>query len=136
MMVKDHSDALNRLRQAESLQSSNNNNSKNSSSENTQSTSGATLSKEHQQLRDRLAQLSGNDFDRQYINAMVQEHQKDVREFEQEAAKSNASGTGRSKPAPVGTEGRPQALARELLPTLKMHLDAAQALQREMGGSR
>jgi len=131
MMIKDHSDALNRLRQAASLQSSNSGSQ--SSSENP--TAGITLSKEHQQLKDRLVKLSGSAFDREYINAMVQEHQKDIREFENEAnANSNATGAGREKPAPIGTEGQPQALARDILPTLKMHLEEAQMLQRQMAG--
>jgi putative membrane protein len=119
MMVKDHSDALNRLRQA--------------ASENNLSTSGVALSQQHQQLKNRLANLSGNEFDREYINAMVQDHQKDIKEFEAEANKTSANTSSREKPAPVGTEAQPSALARDLLPTLKKHLAQAQSLQQQMG---
>jgi putative membrane protein len=120
-----------RLRQAASLQSSNNGSQ--SSAENP--TAGISLSKEHQQLKDWLVKLNGNAFDREYINAVVQEHQKDIREFENEASlNSNATGAGREKPAPIGTQGQPQALARDILPTLKMHLEEATMLQRQMGG--
>ena len=88
--------------------------------------------------------LSGSAFDREYVNAMVQEHQKDVRAFQNEAGVSNTSGssTSRQKPSdttePGGggtsadTSNNAKSVARELLPTLQMHLTEAQALQREL----
>jgi putative membrane protein len=44
------------------------------------------LSKEDQAEYDKLNGLSGNDFDTEYLTAMVKDHHKDLREFRQEAA--------------------------------------------------
>jgi len=35
----------------------------------------------HAQLRDRLAKLHGQEFDREYVKAMVKDHKQDVAEF-------------------------------------------------------
>src|SRR5581483_10080232 len=40
---------------------------------------------EHQADYDRLAKLSGADFDHQYMSTMVEDHKKDISEFETEA---------------------------------------------------
>src|SRR4029453_3774333 len=46
-------------------------------------------------LKDKLSKLSGAAFDRAYIAAMVDDHLKDVREFEREAAGgADAEGRG------------------------------------------
>jgi putative membrane protein len=122
MLVKDHTDALNRLQGV------------NSGSQSTQQTaSEIPLSQQHQQLRDRLSKLSGDAFDRQYVNAMVTEHQKDIRQFEREVG-SQTSGV-REKPTegsnqPVGTDEK--SVTRELIPTMKRHLQQAQSLQSEL----
>jgi putative membrane protein len=120
-LVKDHTDALNRLEQLKPGTES-------------QSSSAIPLSKQQQQLKDRLSKLSGDAFDREYVNAMVTEHQKNIREFEREAG-SQSSGV-RQKPQPekgnqpAGTDE--QSTVRELIPTLKMHLQEAQSLQKEL----
>jgi putative membrane protein len=129
MMVKDHSGALNRLRQAEGAVGPSNDKSRESAPGSAPTAGLVNPSKEHEQLKTRLAKLSGDEFDREYINAMVQEHQKDIQEFQSEAnSRANETGT-REKPAP-GTEAQPQTVARELLPTLRMHLQQAQSLQK------
>jgi len=135
MMVKDHTDALNRLRGA-ATSGSDAGNTGNQNTTSGQGTQATQLSSQHQQLRDRLSKLSGNEFDRAYMTAMVQEHQKDIREFEREAGSQgggNSSTSSREKPAPVGTENDPKALARDLLPTLRMHLQMAQSVQQQLG---
>ncbi len=123
MLVKDHTEALNRLQQLKS-----------SGESKEQSSSEISMSKQHQQTRDRLSKLSGDAFDREYVNAMVTEHQKAIREFEREAG-SQSSGV-RQKPQPEG-ENPPagtdeKSIARDLLPTLKRHLQEAQLLQSEL----
>ncbi len=45
-----------------------------------------TISKEDQAEYDKLSGLSGNDFDIEYLTAMVKDHHKDLREFRMEAA--------------------------------------------------
>ena len=91
------------------------------------------MSAQDQNLYEKLSRLSGREFDREYVNAMVDDHKKDVREFEREggmaANESGASEINRDKPEP-GVDSR--ALARELLPMLHKHLQAAETLQREL----
>ena len=62
---------------------------------------------------DRLAKLKGAEFDRAYMNAMLQDHRHDVAEF-QRAAKSSDPDV--------------QAFASKTLPTLQSHLDEAQQI--------
>ena len=105
------------------------------------------LSKEHQELKDRLSQYSGDDFDREYVNAMVQEYRKDIKEFERVANATSDSGSNspdntgqvREKPEPATATatGMTQAriIARDLLPALKAHLQEAEALQQEVGAA-
>jgi len=65
---------------------------------------------------DKLAKLSGKDFDKAFIDQMVDDHQKDINEFQDEAKAKN---------------GQVSALARKQLPTLKKHLATAQSLQKQ-----
>lgn len=67
-----------------------------------------------QQAYDKLSGLSGSDFDREFVNHMVQDHQKDVADFTKEAE---------------AKDGKVSDLAAKQLPTLKKHLAMAQALQ-------
>ena len=62
---------------------------------------------------------SGADFDKAYVDAMVKDHEKDIKEFEKAASDS--------KDADV------KAFAAKTLPTLKEHLSMAQALQGKVG---
>jgi putative membrane protein len=72
---------------------------------------------------DRMAKMSGDKFDRAFIKHMIDDHKKDIKEFQQEAKKT-------SEP--------PSRFASEVLPDLQKHLDMAQGLQAKSGttGSR
>lgn len=61
---------------------------------------------------DRMAKLSGPAFDRAFAKHMVQDHKKDIKEYEKEAKMSDAAGS----------------YAKEALPTLHKHLESAQNL--------
>lgn len=63
----------------------------------------------------KLEGLSGAAFDKEFVRATVENHQKDIAKYEQQAK-----------------SGDPQtaALANKTLPTLRKHLQAAQALQK------
>jgi len=74
--------------------------------------------KEHQAEQARLEKLDGVNFDQAYTAAMVNDHTKDIREFEQ-AAKS-------SDPAVKG-------FAEKTLPTLRQHLKMAQDAKAAVG---
>ena len=70
----------------------------------------------HKQLRDRLAALSGDEFDRQYIQAMVKEHREDVDLFRRQADQ--------------GKDADLKQFAASTLPTLQDHLKMAEAAAR------
>ncbi len=71
------------------------------------------------EIMDHLSKLSGADFDRAYVAAMVTAHKKDVAAFQ-----------GVSKNA---TDADVKAFATETLPTLEMHLKMIQALATRLG---
>ena len=71
------------------------------------------LSPEHKKLIDSLSKLSGTDFDKAYMQVMVADHEKTVDLFKEETQERESS---------------VQALARNTLPTIKMHLDSAKAI--------
>lgn len=62
----------------------------------------------------RLQGLSGAEFDRAFARLMVDEHKKDIAKFEAQANSGNPSET--------------TAFAKKVLPTLKRHLEKAEAL--------
>lgn len=63
-------------------------------------------------MYDRMSKLSGDSFDREFAKHMVQDHKKDIKEYEKAAKKNDAVG----------------AYAKEALPTLHKHLETAQSL--------
>ncbi len=66
----------------------------------------------------RLGKLSGAEFDRAYIDAMIKDHQKDVKEFERQATN--------------GSDPELKGFAAKTLPVLKEHLKIAQDAQRAL----
>ncbi len=73
----------------------------------------------HKELMDKLSKVSGADFDKEYVTAMVSAHEKDVAAFE------NVSKTAADEDV--------KAFAAKALPTLKMHLEMIKALADKMG---
>ncbi len=73
----------------------------------------------HKQLMEKLSKLSGADFDKEYVAAMVVAHEKDVAAFE------NVSKTA--------ADADVKAFATKTLPTLKMHLEMIKAMADKMG---
>jgi len=72
-------------------------------------------------MYDKLAKLSGPEFDHAFTREMVADHQNDIREFKREAAK----------------KGDPTAdFAAQNLPTLQKHLDAAKKLTKSNRAER
>ena len=94
---------------------------------NTELTSAATakgvtppgkIDKAHQKDLDKMAKLSGGDFDKAYIKQMVSDHKATVSLFEKEAKS--------------GKDADLQAWAGKTLPTLQGHLKMAQDLSASM----
>ena len=63
--------------------------------------------------RRKLAGLRGRDFDREFASYMVEDHKKDIAEFEKQAAKGGPAGQ----------------LAKDTLPVLRKHLAMAERLK-------
>jgi putative membrane protein len=77
-----------------------------------------TMSNDHQKKTDDLNKKMGKDFDKAYMRAMVDGHQSTVSDFEK-ASKN-------TKDADV------KAWVDKTLPTLRMHLDSAKAIQKSL----
>lgn len=73
------------------------------------------LSPEHKALRDKLAKLSGAEFDKEYMQTMVKDHAKSVALFEKHALVSNEG------------DSQLQAYASKNLPLIKEHYEKAKA---------
>lgn len=75
----------------------------------------ATTSADHQRMHDDLAKKSGKDFDKAYMDMMVDDHQKNVDLFQNEANN--------------GADADLKAWAAKTLPTLQSHLDKAKQIR-------
>ena len=75
-----------------------------------------SIGAEQQQTYDNLARLRGSAFDRAYAQAMVQDHEEDLRAFREEAQD--------------GTDPDVKAFAARHVPVLEAHLRQAQQLPR------
>lgn len=71
------------------------------------------------QEREKMATLTGAEFDRMYMSHMVKDHEKDVKEFEKQAQK--------------GTDPALRAFAEQTLPTLRQHLELAKSVATQVG---
>jgi len=103
MMVKDHTAASDELKDLASRKNV---------------TLPESVSNDHQKKIDDLDKKSGKDFDRAYINAMVEGHQSAVNDFEKASKNTKDSDV--------------KAWVDKTLPTLKMHLDSARAIKKGM----
>ncbi|WP_293942693.1 MULTISPECIES: DUF4142 domain-containing protein [unclassified Sphingobacterium] len=100
MMIKDHSkanDELTALAQAKNI------------------TVPATVGAEQQKVKDDLAKKAGREFDKAYIDEMVEDHEKDVKLFE-DASKN-------LKDAEL------KAFVDKTLPTLRTHLEHSKSVK-------
>jgi putative membrane protein len=68
---------------------------------------------------ERLSPLLGSDFDEQFADHMVMDHKEDIEKYERAATMNNAAGT----------------YAKEALPTLRKHLQNAEALKAATTGA-
>jgi putative membrane protein len=80
------------------------------------------LDSKHRQLRDKLAKLQGNAFDKAYMNEMVKDHKTDVAEFKKQADR--------------GKDPELKSWASQTLPTLQEHLRMAQDLDNQVKSSK
>ncbi|HEX2960926.1 MAG TPA: DUF4142 domain-containing protein [Ignavibacteriales bacterium] len=79
----------------------------------------AALKDENRDDVDKLSKLSGSDFDKEYMDMMVKDHKKDIKNFEDMAQNAQSPEL--------------KAFAQKTLPTLRQHLKMAQDIQDKMG---
>jgi putative membrane protein len=75
-----------------------------------------SLDAKHQSRIDKLAKLSGADFDKAYMKDQVKDHEKDVSDFQSEAK--------------GGSDPTTQQFAATTLPTLQQHLELAKSINK------
>lgn len=102
MMVTDHTNANDELK---GLASSNN------------ITISSSLLPEHQKHVDIMGKMKGADFDKHYMDMMLDDHKKDIGEFKKEAGSSNNDVF--------------KNFASKTLPVLQKHLDSAKAITKK-----
>ena len=110
MMVRDHGNGLNALKDA--VKGSN-------------IDEPAQLDAKHQALYDRLSKLSGAEFDRQYMKAMVDGHREVVDMLDDRAGQST-SVTGTSGADNSRLDASVNQWATKALPTTKKHMQTAE----------
>lgn len=71
-------------------------------------------------LNDKIGHATGRQFDAQFVRLMIEDHKKDIAEFE----KQQVSATGDLK-----------AFVDKTLPVMREHLQKAEALQAQLGGN-
>lgn len=107
LMVKDHTDALNQLQQLAQQKNIN---------------VPEGLPPDAQDLRSKLQNDTGKQFDKDYMDGMVQDHQKDVQSFQD--ASQNAK------------DPDVKQLATKLTPTLQKHLAKAQQIDQKLNSGK
>ncbi|MEH2293964.1 DUF4142 domain-containing protein [Nostoc sp.] len=73
-----------------------------------------SIGSKNQQVKQRLSKLSGTNFDRQYLNQMLQDHEKDVAAFQSQAQQ--------------GQDPDVKAFAAQALPILQEHLEKVRSI--------
>lgn len=101
MMVRDHSKANDELRTL---------------AKNKNFVLPNTMEDKHNRTISNLQQKTGNDFDKDYIKNMVDDHQDDIDEFKKQAEN--------------GDDADLKAFASKILPVLQSHLDSAKSIQK------
>ena len=76
------------------------------------------MNDEQKSIMDKLSKLSGAEFDKEYVKAMVEDHEKDVKEFGTQAQS--------------GTDADVKAFAARTLPMLQSHLDMVKGIKERM----
>jgi putative membrane protein len=76
------------------------------------------LDNDHQRHVDKMKEKSGADFDKAYMDMMVDDHKEDIKEFEEASGKA--------------TDDQLKKFIDKTLPVLKMHLDSATAILKSL----
>jgi len=77
------------------------------------------LNSEQKSEMDKLSKMSGAEFDKEYMSAMLKDHETDVKDFDTQAKEGN--------------DPEIKAFAGKTLPTLQQHLQMAQQAAQKVG---
>ena len=133
MMIDDHTKAGDQLKQ---VASSNN------------IPQQPQIDSKHQNLMDKLSKMNGSDFDKAYMDAMVDDHESDVSDVrsrvdEDRSVTDKLQGKNPENAAAVKPKTSDDRVtmavnkwAADTLPTLEHHLDRAKQIQDSLGRSR
>jgi putative membrane protein len=101
----------------------------------------AAMDQKHKNLMDKLSKLNAKDFDKEYINAMVDDHEDAVRDLrsrvdENRSLTDRINGKNPENPAAVTPEKSSNPVdaslnqwAANVLPTVEQHLDRAKQIK-------
>jgi putative membrane protein len=127
MMIDDHTKAGNQLKQIATTYAI--------------PTTDAKIDNKHQNLMDKLSKLSGRDFDKEYMSAMIDDHQDAVGDLrsrvdEKRSLSDHITGKNPENPATVKPEeannhfdASVNQWAADTLPTVEHHLDRAKQIK-------
>ena len=156
IIIRDHTQAIDQMKKLRDARMADSVSSKDQvDTKTTKNAPDVQLTPEHQRTLDRLASLSGADFDREFMDVMVREQRQDIRDFEaQSRAHGNVTTSNPQKSTGAGqapTRNKPAAadqknyshselnrdldtaeFAASMLPTLRQHLEQAEAIQKEL----
>jgi predicted outer membrane protein len=153
-LLRDHNNAAGRIRElrdARLADSMSPNRKVNTKTATRMATADVKFTPEQQQVLDKLAMLSGVNFDREFIGLMVRHHQHAIRDYQLQSRAHGYSPTG-NKQQPTSSQGdlqKPLApdqkrysseelrrdvdtaeFAKAMLPVLERHLDQAEQIQK------
>lgn len=77
------------------------------------------MSSEQKSEVEKLSKMSGEEFDKEYMSAMVKDHEQDTKDFETQSKE--------------GTDAEIKAFAGKTLPTLQQHLQMARTAAQKVG---
>jgi predicted outer membrane protein len=155
MVIRDHNQALARLRELRDNRLALSISGKTDiDQKTTKNIADVSLTPQDQQMLDRLSKLSGADFDREFMNTMIQDHREGIRVFDAQSkahganpggkqpAATSGQNTTREKPEPADRKNYSMAeLKRDLdtadfasatLPTMQQHLQKAEDIQKQL----
>jgi putative membrane protein len=108
MMVRDHRAAGDQLKAI-------------AQKANVQTSRSTDAHKDHNEFREDLAKLSGRDFDRRYIDRMVEDHEEAVKDLEDKAEKSDHTDV--------------KQWASSTLPKVRQHLERAKSIKETLNNT-
>jgi putative membrane protein len=94
----------------------------------------ADLDDDHRDKLERLSKLTGAEFDREYINMMVDDHEATVKALEDRLDKEGTDENPRytAKKADNPSETQVNGWAAKTIPTVRKHLDRARQLDQKL----